>query len=321
MKKVLVTGGAGFIGSHLSRELRERGYRVTILDDLSTGKKENIRGLLDNAGDVQFVQDSILNSVLLLKLMAGVDYVFHLAAVASVPASIRDPLASHAVNLTGTLNVLQAAVTSRVRKVVLFSSAAVYGDTPVMPQREDMLPMPLSPYAVTKLAGEYYCDVFKKAYRLDTVSLRFFNVYGPRQDPNSQYAAAIPKFITKVLSGQAPVIFGDGGQTRDFIFVRDAAAAAILAAESDAAGVYNVGMGQTVTVNELVRLILDINGKKLEPIYQAARPGDILHSRADTSRLRALGFQPGFNLEKGLRETVDFFSGIPAGSPTTPEAR
>jgi UDP-glucose 4-epimerase len=313
MKKAIVTGGAGFIGSHLANELYERGYRVTILDDLSTGKKENIAGLLarqQGDGRVRFVHDSILKSPLLLKLFAGADYIFHLAAIASVPASIRDPLISHIVNLTGTLNVLEAARTSKVKKVVFFSSAAVYGDTPVLPQHEEMLPAPLSPYAVTKLAGEHYCDVFKNTYRLDTVSLRFFNVYGPSQDPNSQYAAAIPKFITRVMGGEPPVIFGDGEQTRDFIFVRDAASAAIMAAESDAAGVYNVGMGKTATVNEIVRLILNITGKDLKPVYQEARPGDILHSRADTARIRALGYAPRFNLETGLKETIGSFSGI-----------
>jgi UDP-glucose 4-epimerase len=312
MKKAIVTGGAGFIGSHLSRELYERGYNVTILDDLSTGKRENIADLLarpSGEGKVKFVHDSILKSPLLLKLLAGVDYVFHLAAIASVPASIRDPFTSHIVNLTGTLNLLEAARTSRVKKVVFFSSAAVYGDTPVLPQSEGMLPAPLSPYAVTKLAGEYYCAAFQNVYQLDTISLRFFNVYGPGQDPNSQYAAAIPKFIIKVLAGDVPVIFGSGEQTRDFVFVRDAAAAAITAAESTATGVYNVGGGHTVTVNELVRLILKITGKDLKPVYQEARVGDILHSLADISRIKALGYHPRFNLEAGLKETVGFFSG------------
>jgi UDP-glucose 4-epimerase len=313
MKKVIVTGGAGFIGSHLSRKLCERGYQVTILDDLSTGKKDNIADLVIHPvgeGKVKFVHDSILKSPLLKKLFAGVDYVFHLAAIASVPASIRDPFTSHIVNLTGTLNVLEAARTSRVKKVVFFSSAAVYGDTPILPQYEGMLPAPLSPYAVTKLGGENYCAAYKNVYQLDTVSLRFFNVYGPGQDPKSQYAAAIPKFIIKVLAGEPPVIFGSGEQTRDFVFVKDAAAAAILAAETDAAGLYNVGMGHSVTVNELVRLILKITGKNLKPVYQEARSGDILHSLADISRIKELGFQPEFTLEAGLKETAGFFSSI-----------
>jgi len=320
MKKAIVTGGAGFIGSHLARELYERGYKVTILDDLSTGKKENIADLLARPleeGNVTFVHDSILKSPLLRKLFTGIDYVFHLAAIASVPASIRDPFYSHIVNLTGTLNVLEAARASKVKKVIFFSSAAVYGDTPVLPQTEGMLPAPLSPYAVTKLAGEYYCNVFKNAYQLDTISLRFFNVYGPRQDPNSQYAAAIPKFIIKVLGRESPVIFGSGKQTRDFIYVKDAAAAAIMAAESPAAGVYNVAMGKTITVNELVRLILNITGKDLKPVYQDARPGDILHSLADTSMIRALGYNPRFSLEAGLKETIGFFSEHLVGEPAT----
>jgi UDP-glucose 4-epimerase len=318
MKKAVITGGAGFIGSHLARELYERGYKVIILDDLSTGKKENIAGLLNGpstAGKVRFVHDSILKSPLLLKLFAGADYVFHLAAIASVPASIRDPFFSHIVNLTGTLNVLEAARSCKVKKVVFFSSAAVYGDTPTLPHREETLPAPLSPYAVTKLAGEYYCNVFKNTYQLDTVSLRFFNVYGPGQDPDSQYAAAIPKFIINVLGGDAPIIFGDGEQTRDFVHVRDAATAAIVAAESTATGVFNVGCGRTATVNELVRLILKITGKKLEPVYQKARTGDIVHSLADTSRLKTLGYRPTLNLEQGLKETISYYSAKPAANP------
>jgi len=310
MKNVVVTGGAGFIGSHLAAELHERGYRMTILDDLSTGKWANISSLLTlpfELGNIRFVRGSVTNFPLLLELFQNVDYVFHLAAIASVPGSIREPLSSHDVNLTGTLNVLQASKIDGVKKVVFFSSAAVYGDTPVLPQSENILPAPLSPYAVTKLAGEYYCRVFQQVYQLNTVSLRFFNVYGPRQDPKSQYAAAIPIFISKTLNGENPIVFGNGEQTRDFVYVRDAVTAAIFAAEGDAAGVYNIGMGQSVTVNDLIRLVLRVAGKNLEPIYQEARPGDILHSLADISRARASGYRPTFSLEEGIRETIRYF--------------
>jgi UDP-glucose 4-epimerase len=311
MKYAVVTGGAGFIGSHLVRELTSKGYRTTILDDLSSGKMENITELLNQPqkeSAVRFVQNSITNLPALQKLFQGADYVFHMAAIASVPKSVNDPLSSHEVNLTGTLNVLQAAKENNVRKVVYISSSAVYGDTPVLPQHEEMMPTPQSPYAVTKLAGEYYCRVFKEVYDLDTAGLRFFNIYGPRQDPNSEYAAVIPKFIIKVLEGKAPVIFGTGEQTRDFVFVRDAVNAVILAAESDAAGIYNIGVGTTITIDDLARKVIKVVGKDLEPIYQESRTGDILHSLSDISRARTFGYSPRFSLEEGLEETVRYYS-------------
>jgi UDP-glucose 4-epimerase len=306
MVRAVITGGAGFIGSHLASELAGRGYQVIILDDLSTGKKENIESLLasSRAGSVRFIQDSVTNLPMLRTLFLSVDYVFHLAAIASVPGSIRDPLSSHEVNLTGTLNVLLAAKENKVKKVVCISSAAVYGDTPVLPQREDMLPNPQSPYAVTKLAAEYYCKVFQEVYNLKTVCLRFFNVYGPRQDPNSQYAAVIPKFISAVLEGKAPVIFGDGKQTRDFVCVKDAVEAAITAAVSCATGIFNIGTGEAVTINELTALIIKVTGKDITPVYREARPGDIKHSLADISRARAFGYRPKYSLEEGLKEIV-----------------
>lgn len=311
MKYAVVTGGAGFIGSHLVRELISKGYRITILDDLSSGKMENIEELLkqpQKESAIRFVQDSITRLPVLQELFHGVDYVFHMAAIASVPKSVNDPISSHEVNLTGTLNVLQAAKENSVRKVVYISSSAVYGDTPVLPQHEGMMPAPQSPYAVTKVAGEYYCRVFKEVYDLDTAGLRFFNIYGPRQDPNSEYAAVIPKFIIKVLDGKAPVIFGTGEQTRDFVFVRDAVNAVILAAESDAAGIYNIGVGTTITIDDLARMVIKVVGKDLEPIYQESRTGDILHSLSDISRARTFGYSPRFSLEEGLEETVRYYS-------------
>lgn len=307
-KVVLVTGGAGFIGSHLAEELVRRGYQVIILDDLSTGRKENIEGLIGEplTGEVQFVQGSITDLPLLQKLFQGVDCIFHLAAIPSVPRSLENPLACHEVNITGTLNVLLAAKDSGVKKVIYASSSSVYGDTPTLPKTEGMLPTPQSPYAVTKLCGEYYCRVFEQVYDLPTVCLRYFNVYGPKQDPGSEYAAVIPKFMRRALDGNPPVIFGDGKQTRDFTYVRDTVKATILAAETEARGVYNVGSGNRTTINELAKLILSLIGSHLEPIHQEPRPGDVRHSLADISKIKALDYNPDYSLREGLEETISY---------------
>jgi len=306
MKKAVVTGGAGFIGSHLAEELAKRGWSVIILDDLSTGKRDNIEMLL-NQDRLEFVEGSVLAIDLLEKLFHGVDCVFHQAAIPSVPRSIENPLASHEANATGTLNVLIAARDAGVRKVVYASSSSVFGDTPTLPKREDMAPNPQSPYAVAKRAGEYYCRVFEEVYGLATVCLRYFNVYGPGQDPDSEYAAVIPRFIKRALEGKAPVIFGDGEQTRDFAFVKDAAESNILAAESEACGVFNIGNGKSITVNELAKQVLSITGSKAEPVHEEPRPGDITHSVADISRARAIGYEPKYTLEEGLKRTVEEF--------------
>ena len=317
MVKTIVTGGAGFIGSHLAEELARRGYQVVILDDLSTGKMENI-GRLDviasgsserseeaaKQSQVQFVRDSITNLPLLQDLFHGIDYVFHQAAISSVPKSIENPLATNETNVTGTLNVLMAARDSGVKKIIYASSTAVYGDTPTLPQREKMMPNPQSPYAVTKLIGEYYCQVFQMVYGLPAISLRYFNVYGPRQDPNSEYAAAIPRFIKRLSEGKPPIIFGDGEQTRDFVFVSDVVRANILAAESDATGVFNIGQGRRVTINELARLVSRIMNKDVGIVHQGARVADIRHSLADISKARLFSYEPQYDLEKGLKETI-----------------
>ena len=303
MKRTVVTGGAGFIGSHLAEELASRGYYVVILDDLSTGRTENIEVLLQNK-DVQFVQGSITNLPLLHKLFQGVESVFHQAAIPSVPRSIENPLLSHEVNVTGTLNVLLAARDNHVKKVIYASSSSVYGDTPTLPKREDMPPNPQSPYAVTKLAGEYYCRAFQEVYGLPSVCLRYFNVYGPRQDPNSQYAAVIPRFISRVSQGEPPVIYGDGEQTRDFTFVRDAVEANILAAESEATGVFNTGRGEKISINQLAELIITLAGSNLKPVHSTPRPGDIGHSLADISKAKAFGYTPRYDLEQGLRKLL-----------------
>jgi len=309
LEKVIVTGGAGFIGSHLAEELANRGYSVVILDDLSTGRMENIADLLAKE-NIEFVQGNINDASLLHQLFQGVYYVFHLAAIPSVPRSVENPLASHQVNATGTLNVLLSARDSGVKKVVYASSSSVYGDTGTAAKREDMIPNPQSPYAVTKLTGEYYCRVFQEVYGLPSICLRYFNIYGPRQDPNSPYAAVIPIFIRRICQGNPPVIFGDGEQTRDFTFIKDATEANILAAESDASGVFNIGRGERVTINQLARLAIRLVGNNsVAPVYDEPRAGDIRHSLADISKSRTLGYIPKYSLEEGLRETVRRFRG------------
>lgn len=300
-KKVVVTGGAGFVGANLAKELAVDNS-VIIIDDLSTGKKENLSDL--SGKNVKFVEGSIGDFSLLKKLFKNVDFVFHQAAVSSVHKSIENPLATNEVNVTGTLNVLLAARDSGVKKVIFASSAAVYGDTPTIPQREEMMPNPQSPYAVTKLVGEYYCRGFQAVYGLPTVSLRYFNVYGPKQDPNSEYSAVIPRFIKRISEGKPPIIYGDGEQTRDFVFVGDVVRANILAAESEATGVYNIGQGQSITINELATLITRIMNKDPGIIYEEARVGDIRHSLADISKAGLFGYRPQYALEQGLRKTI-----------------
>jgi UDP-glucose 4-epimerase len=302
-KRVVVTGGAGFIGSHLAAGLAGLGYDTVILDDLSSGRQENAEGLSKKG--IELIEGSVTDLELLRDVFRDTRYVFHQAALPSVPRSIEDPLAAHQANLTGTIKVLIAARDNRVRKVIYASSSSVYGDSATLPKQEDMPPRPLSPYAVTKVAGEYYCQVFSQVYNLPTVCLRYFNVYGPRQDPYSQYAAVIPGFLRRLSVGMPPVIFGDGEQTRDFTFVGDVVSANILAAESSARGVFNVGGGKRVSVNRLARLAIRLMGEKgLEPVYEPPRPGDVRHSQADISRAREFGYRPSYDLEKGLKETI-----------------
>jgi UDP-glucose 4-epimerase len=302
-KTAVITGGAGFIGSHLAEALANRNYQIVILDDLSTGKMASIDSILAKS-DVKFVPGSVTDLALLNKLFQNMDYVFHLAAITSVPRSVEAPLASHEVNITGTLNVLMAAKASKVRKLVYASSSSVYGDTPTLPKNEDMFPNPQSPYAVAKLCGEYYCRVFLQVYSLNTASLRYFNVYGPRQDPNSQYAAVIPAFIKRLSEGRSPIIFGDGEQTRDFTFVKDAVEASIMTAESDATGVFNVGTGHRTSINELAKLVATIMGSGVTAIHEKARTGDVKHSQANISKAREIGYNPRYSLEEGLKETI-----------------
>ncbi len=304
--RYIVTGGSGFIGSNLADELA-RKHDVVIIDNISTGRRVNSEHLLENER-VTFVEGSITDLALLQDLFSGADGVFHQAAIPSVPRSVNDPISSNEANVTGTLNVLVAAKDCGVRKVVAASSSSVYGDTPVLPKHEAMQPNPLSPYAVSKLADEYYGKVFSELYGIQTVFLRYFNVFGPRQDPNSEYAAVIPKFITRLLDNRPPTIYGDGGQTRDFTFVRDVVQANIRAMESDAQGVFNIACGRRISLNDLASILMDIIGVRVDPVYEPVRAGDVRDSLADISRAReAFGYDPQYTVEEGLAETVEWF--------------
>jgi len=308
-KRVVISGGAGFIGSNIAEEL-STDNEVIIIDDLSSGRIQNIQHLTKRS-NVSFIQGSITDLSLLHKAFAGADYIFHQAALASVPLSIDDPLRTNAVNVVGTLNVLVTARDSHVKKVIFASSCAIYGDTPTLPAREEMPLNPLSPYAVTKAAGEQYCSVFHHVYGLPTVCLRYFNVYGPRQDPKSEYAAVVPKFITAALAGRPLTIFGDGKQTRDFVFVKDVVSANVFAAESDAAGAFNIGSGRQTSVIDLANLVLRLTGRDVAPLYHPTKAGEIRHSFADISRARESGYSPQHNLEQGIKKTVSSLEAPP----------
>jgi len=306
VRKVVVTGGAGFIGSHLAETLVNQGFHVTILDDLSTGNLNNIKGLLGMT-NFEFVQGSILELPLLQTLFQTVERVFHQAALARVPRSIEDPLATNEVNIKGTLNVLVAARDNKVKKVVYASSSSAYGGIPTLPQHEDLPPNPLSPYALTKLAGEYYCNIFSHIYSLPTVCLRYFNVYGTRQDPYSQYATAVSAFMGRISQNLPPIIFGDGEQSRDFTFIEDVVRANILAGESDSEGVYNIGSGKSVTINRLAEIITNFAYKELTPIYEKPRIGDPRHTLASISKATNFGYKPQWALEDGIRKIITEF--------------
>ncbi len=304
----LVTGGAGFIGSNIVRRLLSRGEgKVRLLDNFSTGRWENIEGL----EEVEVVEGSILDRDCLRQTMDGVEYVFHQGAIPSVPRSVADPLSSNEVNVTGTLMVLAEAKAAGVKRVVYAASSSAYGDTEVLPKVENMPSDPLSPYAVGKLTGELYVKVFAGIYDLPALSLRYFNIFGPRQDPASEYAAVIPRFIISMLEDRAPVIFGDGEQSRDFTFVENAVEANLLAAFSRKAGrgeVVNVACGERYSLNQLVVALNEIMGKNIEPQYSKPRPGDVKHSLADIGRARnLLGYEVKVNFMEGLERTVQWF--------------
>jgi UDP-glucose 4-epimerase len=299
-RKFVITGGAGFIGSHLAEALAKEN-KVTVIDDLSAGKLENLAGL-----DVEFQKGSITDFEHLRHSFQGADCVFHLAAIASVKKSVEDPLQTNAVGIDGTLKVLLAARDAGVRRVVLASSAAVYGSLEKLPKKESMTPEPMSPYAVSKLAGEHYARVFQELYGLDTVSLRYFNVFGPRQDPSSEYSGVISRFISALLQGGQPVIFGDGEQTRDFVYVADVVKANILASRSST-GVFNIAGGKSISLNALAKTIGKILGREVTPRYEAPRTGDIRHSLADISCAESLGYSPEYSIEEGLTETISWY--------------
>lgn len=312
--RVLVTGGGGFIGSHLVERLVHDGYDVRVLDNFATGRREN---LLEVGGNVELVEGDIQSYERAHTAVRGCDTVLHQAALPSVPRSVQDPLTSHASNVTGTLNLLLAARDSDVRRVVFASSSSVYGVNPTLPKHEQLTPLPISPYAVAKLAAESYCRAFSNVYGLETVSLRYFNVFGPRQDPLSQYAAVIPNFITAALHGTRPTIFGDGEQSRDFTYVENVVEANLLAARAEgvAGGVYNVACGERITLN---RLLLDL-GSVLESTinadYTAPRAGDVKHSQADISSIEGdLGYRTVIGFEEGLRRTVEYYQRLSAES-------
>ncbi len=302
--RILVTGGSGFIGSHVVEHYQGRA-EIIVLDDFRTGHRRNLEGLT-----CDLVEGSILDRPLVSRLMQGVDAVFHLAALVSVPESMSLPAETVTLNVHGLLNVLEAARRAGVRKLCFASSAAIYGENPDSPKIETMNPDPRSPYAITKLDGEYYCGLYAREGWLRTACLRFFNVFGPRQDPASAYAAAVPIFIQKALRNEPLTIHGDGDQTRDFIFVRDIAAAlAFLAERPEIQGVFNAGYGGTLSINQLVERILTLTGSRSEVIHSDPRPGDIRHSQADASRLRAVGWTPQSNLDSGLRATIEALTG------------
>ena len=302
-KKVAVTGGLGFIGSHLVERLNENNDLV-IVDNQSSGNIKNIQDLDFSRIDTDFGDITRVN---LERIFEDVDYVYHMAAVTSVPQSVNDPLRSNEVNITGTLKVLEAARKCGVRKLIFSSSSAVYGETESLPISEKNLINPLSPYAVTKATGELYCTVYSEIYDLPTIALRYFNVFGPKQDPESQYAAVIPIFIDKILKNQRPVIYGDGEQTRDFVNVKQVVDANILAAESNETGSYNIGLGKSTTINYLFEMIKETMKKDIKPVYENERPGEIKHSVADISKARSLGYSPKNDFTDELTETVEWF--------------
>ena len=307
---IFITGIAGFIGSNLAHTALAQGFEVSGIDDLSTGAVKNIAGIQNK---IHFHNGSILDQKLLKKALTDVDFVLHQAAIPSVPRSIKDPVTTSTVNIMGTLNVLVTARDAAVNRIVLASSSSLYGDTPTLPKHEKMEPNPLSPYAVSKLTNELHARQFYELYGLETICLRYFNVFGPWQDPNSEYSAVIPRFITKMLANEPPTIFGDGNQSRDFTYIQDVVMANFnsLEAPKNALGkAFNVGGGNQITLNQLVTLLNKLLAKNVQPIYGNERSGDIKHSYADSSLAKQyLNYLPKYSFEQGLKETIMWFKG------------
>lgn len=309
MALYLVTGGAGFIGSNIVEELVRRGDKVRVLDNFATGKRENLVPFMDK---IELIEGDIRSYHIVREAMQGVDFILHQAALPSVPRSIKDPITTNEVNVTGVLHILDAAKDAKVKRVVFASSSSIYGDVDVLPKTEDMLPRPLSPYAVSKYSGERYCQVFTKLYGLETVSLRYFNVFGPRQDPASQYSAVIPKFIKTIKSGESPVIFGDGEQSRDFTFIENVVQANLLACEKGdeeiSGEVFNIACGKRITVNEMVKSIKKLLNSDVEIKYNKQRMGDVKHSLANIGKAQQfLGYRVKVDFNEGLKRLIDSF--------------
>jgi nucleoside-diphosphate-sugar epimerase len=305
--KFLVTGGAGFIGSHLTEELVQRGHQVRVVDDFSTGKKKNIASFLDK---IELIEGDIRDIEVCRRAAKGMDFVLHQAALTSVPYSIENPLLTNEINIKGTLNLLLASRDATVQRYVFASSAAVYGDDPHLPKKEEVVGASLSPYALSKRVGEMFCQLFTRTFGFSTVCLRYFNIFGPRQDPASQYASVIPLFISRMLKNEKPVIFGDGEQTRDFLFVSNVVEANMLAVKADSSEgeVFNIGYGEETSINELTRKINEILKMNIRPAYDEPRPGDIKGSFADISRARKmLKYEPTVDFSEGLKRTIRWY--------------
>ncbi len=307
MANFLVTGGAGFIGSHLVAALLERGDRVRVLDNFSTGRRENLTPFL---GRIDLMEGDLRSLDDCRRACRDIEFILHEGAVPSVPRSVEEPVMTHQSNVDGTFNILEAARLAKCRRVIYAASSSAYGDTPTLPKHEEILPQPLSPYGVHKLAGEFYCRAYYECFGLETLSLRYFNVFGPRQDPKSQYAAAIPAFVTAILAGKPPTIYGDGEQTRDFTHVANVVHANLLAAQAKKTSgeVVNIACGERVSINRIVARINEYLGTSIKPLYAPARPGDVRDSLADIRLARQLiGFEPPVLFDEGLARTIDWY--------------
>ncbi len=307
--KILITGGSGFIGSHICEHYQDKAEEIRILDNLRTGYRKNLDGLKHT-----FIKGSITDRELVAKAVEGVDYIFHMAALVSVPESMTKIRECLDLNVNGLLTVLEEATKAGVKKVVLASSAAIYGDNPIVPKVETMYPEPKSPYGITKLDGEYYMDMYRTTGQINTGCCRFFNVFGPRQDPKGAYAAAVPIFIEKALKGEDITVYGDGEQTRDFIYVKDIVGALAFVAENpEVTGVNNVGYGDQMTINTLAGMIIDASGSTSQVLHLPERPGDVKHSRSCADKLRNAGWKPAFTMQQGLDATLAYFKGVIQG--------